>query len=175
MGVRLARRLGKECGYVPRQEQPQYFAGGKIVHVDRVEWLVEKDPSTAAAALQTGEVDWVELPLIDLLPMLKGSAGVQVATFDPLGWLGVLAFNHLYPPFDNPKLLRALLPAIDQKEYVQALVGEQMDLGRYPAGFFTARFADGQHRRAGRAVGPARHRQGPAVGKKAAIRARRSC
>ncbi len=127
----------KNEAYVPRQEPAQYFAGGKMVHVDRVEWLVEKDPSTAAAALQTGEVDWVELPLIDLLPMLKGSAGVQVATFDPLGWLGVLAFNHLYPPFDNPKLLRALLPAIDQKEYVQSLVGEQMDLGRYPAGFFT--------------------------------------
>lgn len=124
-------------GYVPRQEPPQYFSGGKVVHVDRVEWIVQKDPATAAAALQTGEVDWVELPLIDLLPMLKTSPGVQVATFDPLGWLGVLAFNHLYPPFDNPKLLQALLPAVNQKEYVQSMVGDQMDLGRYPAGFFT--------------------------------------
>jgi peptide/nickel transport system substrate-binding protein len=122
--------------YVPRQEPPEYFSGGKVVHFDRVEWLVQKDPATAAAALQTGEVDWVELPLIDLLPMLKQSPGVQVATFDPLGWLGVLAFNHLYPPFDNPKLLQALLPAVDQKEYVEAMVGEQMDLGKYPAGFF---------------------------------------
>jgi len=68
--------------------------------------------------------------------MLKQSPGVTVATFDPLGWLGVLAFNHLYPPFDNPKLLQALLPAVDQKEYVEAMVGEQMDLGKYPAGFF---------------------------------------
>ena len=123
--------------YMPRQEPPQYFAGGKVVHVDRVEWITQPDPGTAAAALQTGEVDWVELPLIDLLPKLKGSPGVEVATFDPLGWLGVLAFNHLNPPFDNPKLLRALLPAVDQKEYVQSLVGEQLDLAKYPVGFFT--------------------------------------
>ena len=34
--------------------------------------------------------------------------------------------------------MRALLPAIDQKEYVTAWVGEQQDLGKYPVGFFTA-------------------------------------
>ena len=61
--------------YTPRQEPPSYFSGGKVVNVDRVEWLVQPDPATAAAALQTGEVDWVELPLIDLLPMLKQSPG----------------------------------------------------------------------------------------------------
>ncbi len=123
--------------YVPRQEPPQYFSGGKVVNFDRVEWLVQKDPATAAAALQTGEVDWVEQPLADLVPMLRRSPGVTAAVFDPLGALGVLAFNHLYPPFDNPALLRALLPAVDQQEYVEAAVGEQKDLGKYPAGFFT--------------------------------------
>ena len=25
-------------GYVPRQEPPSYFSGGKVVHFDRVEW-----------------------------------------------------------------------------------------------------------------------------------------
>jgi peptide/nickel transport system substrate-binding protein len=123
--------------YHPRSEKPSYFAGGKVVNVDRVEWLVQPDPATAAAALQKGEVDWVELPLIDLCPMLKQTDGIQVKVLDPFGWLGVLAFNHLYPPFDNPKLLRALLPAIDQRVFMQAIVGDQMDLVRTPTGFFT--------------------------------------
>lgn len=123
--------------YVPRSEPPQYFSGGKMVHFERVEWIVEPDPATAASALQTGEVDWVEQPLIDLLPMLKSSSGLFETRFDPLGLLAIMAFNHLYPPFDNPALLRALLPAINQKEFVQAVVGEQMDLAKYPAGFFT--------------------------------------
>jgi peptide/nickel transport system substrate-binding protein len=77
------------------------------------------------------------LPLIDLVPMLKMADGVKVKVFDPFGWLGVLAFNHLYPPFDNPRLLRAILPAVDQRTYVQTIAGEQTDLGRYPVGFFT--------------------------------------
>jgi len=123
--------------YLPRQEPSQYFSGGKVANFDRVEWIVQPDPATAAAALQTGEVDWVEQPLIDLLPMLKQADAVRVAVFDPFGWLGVLAFNHLYPPFDNPRLLRAILPALDQRTYVQAIVGEQTDLGRFPVGFFT--------------------------------------
>ncbi|MGH7210071.1 MAG: ABC transporter substrate-binding protein, partial [Acetobacteraceae bacterium] len=44
--------------YVPRQEKPEYLSGGKVVHFERVEWVVEPDPATAAAALQTGEVDY---------------------------------------------------------------------------------------------------------------------
>lgn len=127
----------KNTGYVPRQETPQYYSGGKVVNFDRVEWIVEPDPATAAAALQTGEVDWVESPVLDLLPMLRKAQNCEVARFDPLGALAIIAFNHLYPPFDNEKLRRALLPAIDQKEYVTAWVGEQQDLGLYPVGFFT--------------------------------------
>ena len=45
-------------GYVPRQEKPEYFSGGKVVYFDRVEWIVQPDPATAAASMQTGEVDW---------------------------------------------------------------------------------------------------------------------
>ena len=124
-------------GYVPRQEKPDYFSGGKVVNFDRVEWIVQPDPSTAAAALQKGETDWVELPLIDLCPMLRKSPDVLVKVFDPYGWQPILAMNHLYPPFDNVKLRRALLPAIDQHAFVEAIVGEQSELGRAPVGFFT--------------------------------------
>lgn len=122
--------------YLPRQEQPDYFSGGKVVHFDRVEWIVEPDRGTAVAALQSGEVDWVEAPLIDLLSTIRGTQGCDVALYDRIGALAFISFNHLYPPFDNAKLLRALLPAIDQKEYVTAWVGEHKELGKYPVGFF---------------------------------------
>lgn len=124
-------------GYVPRQEKPDYFSGGKVVNFDRVEWTVQPDPATAAAALQKGETDWVELPLIDLCPMLRKSPDVLVKVFDPYGWQPILAVNHLYPPFDNVKLRRALLPAIDQHAFVEAIIGDQGDLGRAPVGYFT--------------------------------------
>jgi peptide/nickel transport system substrate-binding protein len=123
--------------YVPRDEAADLYAGGKRVYVDRVEHIVMPDGATAAAALQTGEVDWVHVPLIDLVPMLKRSPGVTAAVYDPLGWLGIIRPNFLYPPFDNRKLLRAILPAIDQREFLAAVIGEQSDLGKLPAGFFT--------------------------------------
>ena len=77
-----------------------------------------RTPATAAAALQKGEVDWIEQPLIDLCPMLRTSPGVVVAVNDPFGWQPIIALNHLTTPFDNPKLRRALLPALDQKAFV---------------------------------------------------------
>ena len=69
--------------------------------VDRVEWLVVPDHATAAAALSSGEVDWWENPPADLVPVLAANAAVVVRRCDPLGGLGCLRFNHLYPPFDN--------------------------------------------------------------------------
>jgi peptide/nickel transport system substrate-binding protein len=123
-------------GYLPRQEKPEYYSGGKVVHFDRVEWIIQPDPATAAAALQTAEVDWLEFPLLDLLPTIRAAPGCNVVRYDPLGTLAIVAFNHLHPPFDNPKLLRALLPAVDQQEYVTAWVGDQQELGKFPVGFF---------------------------------------
>jgi peptide/nickel transport system substrate-binding protein len=72
------------------------------------------------------------------LPTLRKAPGCTVVRFDPLGGLAIIRFNQLFPPFDNVRLRQALLPAIDQKEFVTAWVGEQTDLGKYPVGFFTA-------------------------------------
>ena len=68
--------------------------------------------------------------------LLRQSRGVAIKA---INWphLCVLAFNHLHPPFNNQKLRQALLPAIDQRSFIQAIVGEQMDLARIPAGFYT--------------------------------------
>ena len=124
--------------YVPRAEPPSYLAGGKVVHVDRVEWVTIPDPATAASALQSGEVDFVEYPLIDLLPVLRAASGVRVVLNDPVGNLAMLAFNHTQPPFDNRKLLQALLPAIDQKSFMEAAFGADPTLYRTGVGVFTA-------------------------------------
>ncbi len=117
--------------YVPRAEPPSFTAGAKRANFDRVEWIVMPDPATAAAALQTGEVDWVEQPLSDLVPTLRRAPGVVVDNVDLLGSIGIIRFNHLQPPFNNVKLRRALLPAVDQSDFVAAVMGpEAATLGR---------------------------------------------
>ena len=122
--------------YVARQEKIDSWSGGKVAHFDRVEWKVVPDSATAAAALQRGEVDWIDLPLSDLLPSLKKSPGVKVDVFDPLGWIGVVALNHLHPPFNNPAVRRAVLYALNQQDYVDAAVGTVPEYGRTGIGFF---------------------------------------
>jgi peptide/nickel transport system substrate-binding protein len=127
----------KFTDYVPRQEKASWLAGGKQILVDRVEWVVMPDPATAAAALQNGEVDWWENPITDLVPVLKSNRNISVDIADPLGNIGSFRMNHLYPPFNNVKARRAVLMALNQEDYMRALVGDDNSLWKSLPGFFT--------------------------------------
>jgi peptide/nickel transport system substrate-binding protein len=113
------------AGYVPRAGgMPSRTAGPKVAHVARVEWTVMPDPATAAAALTAGEVDWVEKPLVDMLPTLRRNRALEVQRIDDDGSLPLMRFNHLQPPFDNPEIRRAVLHAVTQSEFLTAVAGE---------------------------------------------------
>jgi peptide/nickel transport system substrate-binding protein len=129
--------MAKFDRYVPRPEPIAYCWGGYHVFVDRVEWRIIPDPATAANALATGEVDWVELPLPDLLPMLRKSPGVTVGRIDTHGVMPVLRPNFLVGPTANVVVRRAMLAAINQVDEMTALMGEDPEGWRAPIGFFT--------------------------------------
>ena len=114
----------KNTDYVPRKEKPSLASGGKVVKVDRVEWILISEASTAIAALNAGEVDLFELPPPDLLQLLKKSPNVVVTNSDPLGSIAFMRLNHLHPPFDNPKVREAMLWATSQEDYMQAAFGD---------------------------------------------------
>ena len=114
----------KNEAYVPRNEPASGAAGGKVVKVDRVEWIYIPDPATAMNALINGEVDLWETPAVDMVPILKTNEDIKIEIIDPLGTQGWLRPNHLHPPFDNPKARQALLWAANQEEYLQAIVGD---------------------------------------------------
>jgi peptide/nickel transport system substrate-binding protein len=115
----------KFAGYVPRPDgRSEYTSGPKIAYIDRVEWRVIPDQATAAAALRKGEIDWFEDPISDLLPMLRGDPGIVVETINKLGNMGIVRFNHLLAPFDNPQIRRAAARAVSQTEMMQAVAGD---------------------------------------------------
>jgi peptide/nickel transport system substrate-binding protein len=127
----------KNTGYVPRQEPASWLAGGKRIVSDRIEWVTIQDPATAAAALQNGEVDWLEFPLPDLVPTLEKNRNITVKIQDPLGNIAMLVFNHLFPPFNDVRARRAVLMAISQEDYMRAYIGDDDKLWKPLPGYFT--------------------------------------
>lgn len=113
--------------YAPVQSAPSMTAGGKQTHFDRVEWHIMPDPATASAALQAGEIDWWEQPTADLFPLfLRGAAArnITVDIINNTGLIGIFRPNHLTAPFNNPAVRRAVLTAINQMDFMTAVIGE---------------------------------------------------
>src|SRR6201994_4964444 len=113
----------KNTDYVPRKEPPSWTSGGKVVKVDRVEWVTMADAQTAVNALQSGDIDFDEDPPWDLLPVLAANPDLKVETLNKLGLQTMGRMNFLIPPFDNPKVRHAALMAMNQKDVLDALVG----------------------------------------------------
>jgi hypothetical protein len=109
--------------YKPRSEPASGMSGGKVVKLDRVEWLAIADQQQALNALLAGEIDYYEQPPIDLLPLLKGDSNVKLVNYNPLGLQYTFRPNHLQKPFDNPKVRQALFYAFNQKDFLDATIG----------------------------------------------------
>jgi peptide/nickel transport system substrate-binding protein len=128
-------------GYVPRAGTPSFTAGPRTPFLDRIEFNVMPDPATAISALQTGAVDWVEQPIIDLLPLLRKDPNIVVEVKDRSGMAGQLRLNHLQPPFNNPAIRRVILKAIDQNDCMNAVCGGDPEVERGSIGFFPSNSA----------------------------------
>jgi peptide/nickel transport system substrate-binding protein len=121
--------------YVPRDEPASFTAGGHRVLVDRVEWKMIPDAATGANALVAGEIDWLEMPLPDLLPQLRRAPNVVLGRLDDWGFISQLRPNHVVAPTNNVKLRRVIMAAIDQREVMQAMLGSDPDSYITPMGF----------------------------------------
>nr|WP_233161776.1 MULTISPECIES: ABC transporter substrate-binding protein [unclassified Achromobacter] len=125
----------KNQDYVPRSEPPSGTAGGKVVKVDRVKWVTMPDPMTAVNALASGEIDYMEQVPYDMLPLVENQPDVKLDVLDPTGNQTVMRMNFLNPPFDNKLVRQAAMYAVDQKEVLQALVGNPKYYRTCPAIF----------------------------------------
>jgi peptide/nickel transport system substrate-binding protein len=127
----------KFAGYKPRADgTPEWIAGPKIAHFDRVEWHTIPDAATAGAAIQSGEIDWWENPTPDLMPLLKTNPNVVVTINDMTGSMAMMRLNWLYPPFDNPAIRRAILGGVDQEDFMTAVAGTDQSLWKTGIGCF---------------------------------------
>ncbi len=127
----------KFAGYVPRDNgKAERTAGPKVAYFDRVEWDILPDASTVSSALLRGEVDWWYTPVADLLPSLRRSKDIRIETIVPTGVIATMRFNQTQAPFNNPALRRAIVGAVQQSDYMTAVMGDDTKLWRDQVGYF---------------------------------------
>ena len=73
----------KNPKYKPRSEPASGLSGGKVAKVDRVEWIWIADAQTQVNALINGEIDLVEAPPHDLLPLIAEDKNIELFVFNP--------------------------------------------------------------------------------------------
>jgi peptide/nickel transport system substrate-binding protein len=116
--------LTRNTAYRPRPEPAVWGSGGKVARMERVELVSMPDVSTQVAALLTGEVDYLERVPAENLPLLERSRDVTVKPVSRVGYQGIMRFNHLLPPFDDVRVRRAVMLAVDQGDYLPGVAGK---------------------------------------------------
>lgn len=114
----------KNPDYVPREGAPSGFSGGKIPKVDKIELVWIDDSQTRMQALIAGEIDLLEQPAVDFVPILESDPNINVIRTGAVDshW-GTIRINHLHPPFDKPEMRQALYHLVNQEDYLQTIVG----------------------------------------------------
>src|SRR3546814_20771034 len=82
------------------------------------------DPQTAQSALVAGEIDYLESPAPDFLPILASTPGITLETHPAMGTMGIIQFNHLHPPFNNVKARRAMYYLINKADYLNTIAAD---------------------------------------------------
>jgi len=113
----------KFADYKPREEAARGMAGGKVVKVDKVKWVTMPDMQTAVGALAAGEIDYIEMMQVDLIPILEAEEGVTVEVREPLGMQTMTRLNFKNPPFDKKEVRQAALKALGQEAVLAAMIG----------------------------------------------------
>jgi peptide/nickel transport system substrate-binding protein len=114
----------KNPNYRPRSEPASGLAGGKVAKVDRVEWIWIADAQTQVDALIKGEIDLIEAPPHDLLPLLAADPNIVLTVTNAPGRQIAFRFNVLHKPFDNPKARQAVAYAFNQQDFLASVIGD---------------------------------------------------
>lgn len=112
----------KSKNYVPRKEPADGLAGGKVVHIDKVELVTIPDSATQVAALQAGEIDYMQATPYDFISVLDADPNITVPRYEGIDMtLGAVVVNHLTPPFNNKKVRRVLQALAITGQYMAGL------------------------------------------------------
>ena len=121
-GERLTFQKNKK--YKPRAEPMSGLSGGKVVKLDTVEWVWIPDAETQLNALINGEIDMIESPSFDHVPVIEKTKGLKINK-SVVSNQYVFRPNWLQPPFNDPRIRLAAAYALSQGEVLEANIGDK--------------------------------------------------
>ncbi len=114
----------KNPAYKPRPEPMSGLAGGKVVSLERVEWVWLPDPETQLNALAKGEIDAIESITHDHIPLLEANRDIRLIPRKAAQNQYAFRMNWLQPPFDNINVRQAVTYALSQEDFLLASIGD---------------------------------------------------
>jgi peptide/nickel transport system substrate-binding protein len=111
-----------------------YWDKADAPKVDRAIFKVVPEGATRVAGLKTGEIDATALLPLDLLPVAKQLANIDIQGVEGFtdDWV---AFNTAKAPFDDPFLRKAVIYSFDSKALLDAIVKDAgVPAGNIPVG-----------------------------------------
>jgi peptide/nickel transport system substrate-binding protein len=101
--------------HITLKKSPTYFKAGQP-YLDEIEFRFLNVDKSRIAALQSGQVDWVDAVPLDQLAALKKNSAYTYVTSPAAGIPDFVAMNTSKAPFNNKALRQAVQAAVDRKE-----------------------------------------------------------
>ncbi len=103
--------------------------GQPLPYLDGIEFNVFPTDATKLRELETGGLDWVDVvPWRDVQSVVDDGS-LKVQTTGPGGWMGIMQFNTMEPPFSDKNVRQAALHAIDFDALVNTVFFEVAERG----------------------------------------------
>jgi peptide/nickel transport system substrate-binding protein len=110
---------------------PDYWKPGRP-YLDGIEYTIIRNPATATLAFVSGKVD-MTFPFdltVQSYRDVKAQAPDAICELTPSGGVNRhLLINRMVPPFDNPKLRRAMALSLDRQAFIDIVGDGEGDIG----------------------------------------------
>ena len=115
--------LERNDDFLARTEAYDFLSGKLEVLVDKQEVLVIADHAARGAALQTGEVHFLDDFKLDVAKTLENHPDIQVQRVGRMN-MGTTNWNQWKEPFNNPKVRQAVAIALPIDRIMTAAIGD---------------------------------------------------
>jgi len=91
--------------------------GNQLPYLDELQLNIYPDDGTKLQALRQGELHWIDVVPAKDDESIRNDGSLRTSQTGPGGFMGIFQFNTQAPPFDDPRVRKAVLHAIDWDVY----------------------------------------------------------